>query len=700
MGLGSIQPGDYKSQKFNYIDYIESNISTGIETWEGYYSTFNITEPTNLFAQLQNLPFDLDLYLGRINPETGQPQAWGNGAPIIFNSSTNPNQNDESIFAQLNGGQYWLGLDINSVEPTDEQAAKEFEIILDGATFDETTKLSNDPLLTKQWHLFNTGISGGDMISDSSQWIASPNADIRAPEGWQLDTDASEIIIAIIDSGIDTKHPDLRSNLWVNPNEIANNDNDDDNNEKKDDIHGWNFVTDSPNILPAYHGTHVAGIAGAQGDNQAGISGIAWDTQLMCLDVFNGEKSASIENITNAINYAVANGAKVINMSLGANEKIQLENITSTEEYAAYQTAFEYAYANDVFIAIAAGNEGAEYYNRNYWQNIGNFDLYPSAPAAWSKVFGNIASVASTNAQDLRSSYSNYGQSITISAPGGDGASVIVGSIGDQQYTSIYAEDSATEILSTVPTGTGEIEDDYSYSRGTSMASPVVAGMAALIRAQDASITATETLAILRAGSSKNARLTSYVNQGYQADLYDSLRIAQNWQGPDSLTQIGQDDAPVVNLTALTTAQTLTGSLTLERDADNDSLIGFYRVLDAEGSVLDPLGNLIKPGDSNYQFVALNPANLVDPLTNLGVKDGTSTSKDYILPGASNGFYLAPYAITGDDTWFAWHKANSDGLDHFTVLGPNRFGFEDQAGKEADADFNDMVLSFASQEIL
>ena len=300
----------------------------------------------------------------------------------------------------------------------------------------------------------------------------------------------------------------------------------------------------------------------------------------------------------------------------------------------------------------------------------------------------------------MRSSYSNYGQSITINAPGGDGASVITGTKDGPQNTPVYEKDAATEILSTVPIGTGEIQSDYSYSPGTSMASPVVAGMAALIRAQDASITATETLAILRAGSDKNPRLTPYVNQGYQADLYDTLRIAQDWRGPDTLTEIGQDDAPVVNLTALTTAQTLTGSLTLERDADNDSLIGFYRVLDADGSVLDPLGNLIKPGDSSYQFVALNPANLVDSLTNFKVKDRSSTSKDYTLTGASYGYYLAPYAITGDNTWFAWEKANSDGLEHFKVLGSNRFGFEDQAGKEADADFNDMVLSFASQEIL
>lgn len=181
MSLGSIQPGGHESRKFNYIDYIGSNTSTVIDNWRGYYSTFNITEPTNLFAQLKNLPFDLDLYLGRINPETGQPEAWGNGEPIIFNSSTNPKQNDESIFTQLNEGQYWLGLRTNSIEPTDEQATKEFEIILDGATFDQTTKLSNDPLLIKQWHLFNTGISGGNIFDTSSQWIASPNADIRAP---------------------------------------------------------------------------------------------------------------------------------------------------------------------------------------------------------------------------------------------------------------------------------------------------------------------------------------------------------------------------------------------------------------------------------------------------------------------------------------------------------------------------------------
>ena len=236
--------------------------------------------------------------------------------------------------------------------------------------------------------------------------------------------------------------------------------------------------------------------------------------------------------------------------------------------------------------------------------------------------------------------------------------------------------------------------------QGTSMASPVIAGMAGLIRAQNDEITALDTVAILRAGALKNPELKDVVNQGYQANLYGSLEIAQRWEGPDTLTGIGQDIAPVINLSSLTTAQTLSGSLELTRDASLDPVIGFYKVLDENGTIMDANGNALKPGDSNYQSVALNTNNLIEGLNNLELENDSSRSLDYSFKGSTNGFYLAPFAITADNTWFAWKEANSDGLDHFKVLGANKFGLDDQAGPDADKDFQDVVMNFTSSEII
>ena len=663
---------------------------------------FSVLDATNLNITLSQLPGDYDLYVGVINPETGKPYytVYPFNQPTVFNSSTNPGSEPENVFAQLKPGEYWLQIKPQgwfSLESLDLDA--EFKLSLDGKTFDDKTVLSNDVLLDKQWHLFNTGIVGnwGD---SGGQWLAAPNVDIGAPEAWKLAVNA-DLPIAIIDTGVDVNHPDLVNNLWINSREIPGNDKDDDGNGKIDDIHGWNFVNDSPEMnINENHGTHVAGIVGAQGNNQIGVSGVAWNTQLMVLDVFGGKPSYDSSDLLDAIYYAVDNGAKVINMSLGGTFKLTPQDFLNSQDpvVGRFKSAFQHAYDNDVFIAMASGNDGTEYFDRNDWNNVGNFDAYASQPAVFSQIFGNIASVGSSNAQNFKSSYSNYGKSISISAPGGDGGSVMVGmdKFGSKQYVSTPE----TLILSTVPVGTGNVGDgNYKYEAGTSMASPVVAGMAGLIRAQNASISASETLAILRAGAIQNSRLNFGVNQNYQANLYRSLQLAQNWQGPDSLTGIGQEIAPVLNLSSLTTAQRLTGSLGISGQAAGDSLIGFYQVLDTEGTVIDALGNAVKPGDANYQSVALSSGNLVDGLNGLNLDGSSSLRLDYVLSGSTNGVYLAPYVISGADAWFAWNEANADGIVHFNVLGQNQFGFGAMPGSSGD-DFTDLVMSFSSHQIL
>ena len=159
-------------------------------------------------------------------------------------------------------------------------------------------------------------------------------------------------------------------------------------------------------------------------------------------------------------------------MSLGGNIKLSPDEFINLNLDPAYTAAFQYAYDNDVFISIAAGNEGTQFKDRTEWQMIGNFDKYTSSPALYSNVFGNIASVGSSQAQNRKSGYSNYGQSISIFAPGGDGDSVIIDM--DEFGQAIYAETSLTEILSTVPIGTGSIDYDYEFLGGTSMAAPVI----------------------------------------------------------------------------------------------------------------------------------------------------------------------------------------------------------------------------------
>ena len=695
----SVFPGALN--EFNYDLYSDSSI------------TFTVTEESNVYAILSDLGVDLDLYLGRLNSD-GSPEIDSKGRPKIFNSSTNGGTQDDVLFAQLPPGDYFYQI-VNPLEGKLEfPESLNYSLTIDAKTFDETTRLSNDTYLPQQWYLFNTGITaGGEIGIDGSQWISAPNADIGAPEAWKINTDASDIVIAIIDDGIDITHPDLITNLWTNPREIPGNGVDDDGNGYVDDIHGWNFVDNSSKVVAneeSYHGTHVAGIAGAQGNNGIGVSGVAWNTQLMTLDVFNGETSTGFDPNGNkadvsAIYYAVDNGAKVINMSLGGNIKMSPEVYIDLNLDPAYRAAFQYAYDNDVFVSLAAGNEGDQLSDKNQWKLIGNNDTYTSEPAVYSNEFGNIASVGSSQAQNRKSDYSNYGQSISIFAPGGDGGQVIVDQ--DEFGKRTYGSTPDTLILSTVPTGSGSVDSDYGYTAGTSMAAPVIAGMAALIRSENSSITAPETLAILRAGAIVNPYLVPYGDQGLQANLFSSLEIARGWTGTDDLTQINQSsDTPIVNLSFLTAAQSITGQASFKTDLDgeedafsssgDDLITGFYRTVDQFGAVLDATGNRVLPGESGYAEIAISSNNLTEGLANISTSASDIVDNEFTLSG---GEYLAPYVIFDSEIWFAFQEANSDQVDHFQLLSTNTFGFERTIVSGGDQGFDDLIISFDSSSI-
>lgn len=250
--------------------------------------------------------------------------------------------------------------------------------------------IPNDPYFNDQWALHNTGQSGG-----------TPDADIDAPEAWDIETGSSDVVIAIIDSGVDYTHPDISNNIWINEDEDRNhngkfdkwpwwlkkngvygdiNRKDDDGNGYADDIIGWEFagkygiIDDNDPMDTLGHGTICAGISGAVGNNGIGISGVSWNCKIMPVKV--GSKTIRLSNVVRGIIYAAKNGADVISMSLGG--------LSSSE--AAYD-AIKYAYSQGSVLVAGAGNIDTD---------IGFF------PAAYDEVIA----VAATNSTDEKAEFS------------------------------------------------------------------------------------------------------------------------------------------------------------------------------------------------------------------------------------------------------------------------------------------------------
>jgi subtilisin family serine protease len=250
----------------------------------------------------------------------------------------------------------------------------------------DTTPNDND--FKFLWALNNTGQTVNTIAG-------TPDADIDAPEAWDLETGKSDVVIAIIDTGVDYRHPDLANNIWVNGGEISANGIDDDGNGYTDDVRGWDFFDDDPDPMdPDGHGTHVAGILGAEGNNEMAVSGIGWNLTIMALKVGGSAGFFTTDKLTGAIDYATQNGAKVINASWGG-DGFDL----------AVRDAISRANAGGVLFVAAAGNEGK------------NTDVSPFYPASFD--LPNIISVAATDQFDQIAHFSNYGQqTVDVGAPG------------------------------------------------------------------------------------------------------------------------------------------------------------------------------------------------------------------------------------------------------------------------------------------
>ncbi len=262
----------------------------------------------------------------------------------------------------------------------------------------------------------------------SNQWAPQK---IDAPSAWAITTGDPAVIIAVVDSGVDYRHSELAPNIWVNSGEVADNGLDDDGNGYIDDVKGWDFINGDADPFDDYrHGTHVAGSAAAvENENPEGLVGICPSCTLMPVKVLDAGGSGPLDVVANGITYAADNGARVINLSLGA-----------TVGSATLEQAVNYAWGQGAVVVAGAGNNGAEML------------FYPAA-------YANAIAVASTNADDYHSCFSNYGSGfIDVAAPG----------------ESIY---------STLPQD--ELGNDtYGMGFGTSMSTPHVSGLAGLLFSQ------------------------------------------------------------------------------------------------------------------------------------------------------------------------------------------------------------------------
>ena len=283
-------------------------------------------------------------------------------------------------------------------------------------------EIPNDPRFPDLWGLNNTGQTGG-----------TADADIDAAEAWDVFTGSSDVLVAVIDSGVDYTHPDLAANMWLNPGEIAGNGIDDDGNGFIDDMRGYDFANNDADPMDDNdHGTHCSGTIGGVGNNGVGVTGVNWDVTIMALKFLTAGGTGSTAAAISCIEYATDMGVDVMSNSWGGGPYD-----------AAMEAAIEAANQADIFFVAAAGNSGTDNDSGPHYPSN-----YPNA---------NVISVMATDHTDVRVNEpgwwaSNYGATtVDIAAPG-------------------------LHIWSTTP---GNTYQDFS---GTSMATPHVAGALAMLR--------------------------------------------------------------------------------------------------------------------------------------------------------------------------------------------------------------------------
>ena len=324
--------------------------------------------------------------------------------------------------------------------------------------------IPNDPLFGSLWGLHNTGQTGG-----------TPDADIDAPEAWDFAIGDPNMVVAVIDTGVDYNHPDLAGNMWTNPGEIPGNGEDDDSNGYVDDVYGIDAINnDSDPFDDNGHGTHTSGTIGAIGNNGIGVAGVNWNIRIMALKFLGAGGSGSTSDAIECLNYAV-----MMKTTYGVDLKATNNSWGGGGYSQTLRDAIEASGNADMLFIASAGNLAR------------NNDLIPYYPASYD--LANIMAVAATDHNDALASFSSYGAtSVDLAAPG-------------------------VSILSTTPGTT------YSSYSGTSMAAPHVAGASALVWADNPALGHLDVKEILMNNVDPVPALAGRMQTGGRLNVFESL---------------------------------------------------------------------------------------------------------------------------------------------------------------------------------
>lgn len=421
---------------------------------------------------------DLDMYVGQAGDEviiTGLYFKEYNGVQMPFASDKAYNYNIEvyigSTTAQITS---WEWDEVRFTVPYNAKTgdikvrmySPELNLSVEsvGPLFTVLQSYTNDPLSAYQTYLET----------------------VHIPEAWNYSTGSSEVVVAVVDSGIYLNHEDLIGNIWKNDKEVEGNGVDDDKNGYIDDYRGWNFI-DGNHLMDLAtdkddHGTMVSGIIGAKTNNGLGISGINRNIKLMPLIITDGYSFVNFEAVSKAIRYAVDNGADIINLSFGT--KGVTSYTTKLDE------AIKYAYSKNVLIVAAAGNGDIE-------ANVGvNLSEYKQSPVCNDNDENMVLGVGALTTDGYRAGWSNYGSCVDVWAPG-------------------------ENVVTTSKPTISNFNNFYYISDGTSFSAPIVSGIAALIKAKYPEIT----------NKALRDRLIQSVKGGYVVNAYEAIKNPlQTWE--------------------------------------------------------------------------------------------------------------------------------------------------------------------------
>jgi subtilisin family serine protease/subtilisin-like proprotein convertase family protein len=394
----------------------------------------------------------------------------------------------------------------------------------------------NDPRFEDLWGLNNEGQTGG-----------TADADIDAPEAWSISTGSRDVVVGVIDTGVDYSHPDLAANVWVNSGEIAGDGIDNDGNGYVDDVHGINAITDAGDPMDDEgHGTHVSGTIGASGNNGVGIVGVNHDVSIAGCKFLAADGTGSTSGAIKCIDYMVGlknSGVnlRVLNNSWGGGGYSQAlaDAITASEEA-------------DILFVAAAGNDAVDN------------DVNPHYPSNYEN--DNVLSIASTDSRDNMSGFSQWGlTSVDMGAPG-------------------------SAILSTIPGG------GYASYSGTSMATPHVAGAAALVLSVNPDLTTLELKELLMSSGDANAALNGKTVAGTRLNINQALIDADPTPGFKlSVSPVSQQ---------ATVGDTVTYTFTIGSIAQWDGDVSLALAADLADASLS--ATTARPGDEVVLTVATN----------------------------------------------------------------------------------------------